>query len=191
MHPSAVPPPEVSIFLWKGHQAMALTAALWLQNLWNHWFLLQEDDEEVIDTYHMWTRSSLPPLDNWLPNLSHFRPQTSSCVRLPILTSSGSDLSVKKGCWHDSHDGTLFWKRYEDITNFERGMKIFWNLKISSLEIRKPLFKWKRQLKNKYFTIPIFLQKLMFAEKYYINFCKAIKRDFNLSRMFWVKANRC
>jgi len=74
MHRSFPPPPEASKLLWKGHQARALTAALWSSSLWSHWVVELED---AMDWSQMWRRLSLPPLASCRPEDDHFRPQTS------------------------------------------------------------------------------------------------------------------
>ena len=74
MHRSFDPPPEASKLLWKGHQARALTAALWSSSLWSHWVAELED---AIDLSQMWRRLSVPPLASCGPVGDHFRPQTS------------------------------------------------------------------------------------------------------------------
>lgn len=74
MHLSLPPPPEASKFPWNGHQARALTAAVWSSSLWSH---CVGELEEAVDLSHMWRRLSFPPLANCWPEADHFNPQTS------------------------------------------------------------------------------------------------------------------
>ena len=75
MHWSDPPPPEASKFPWNGHQARALTAALWSSSLWSH---CVGEFEDAADLSHMKTRLSFPPLASCWPEADHFSPQTSS-----------------------------------------------------------------------------------------------------------------
>lgn len=79
MHRSLMPPPEASILLWKGHQARALTAALWSWILCSHWVL---EFKPAIDRSQMCSKLSLPPLARYRPEGDHLIPQTSS--RCPL-----------------------------------------------------------------------------------------------------------
>lgn len=74
MHRSPPPPPDASKLPWNGHQAKALTAAVWSSSLWSGCIGELEED---IDLSHMWRRLSLPPLANCWPEADHFSPQTS------------------------------------------------------------------------------------------------------------------
>jgi len=77
MHRSLSPPPEVSRLLWNGHQARALTAAMWSSKRFTHWFWPGAGVDEAIDRSQMWSRLSLPPLASSRPEPDHLSPQTS------------------------------------------------------------------------------------------------------------------
>lgn len=74
IHRSPPPPPVANKLLWKGHQAIALTADVCSSSLWSH---CVTEFEEAIDLSHMWRRLSLPPLANCCPEADHFSPHTS------------------------------------------------------------------------------------------------------------------
>ncbi len=77
---SAVPPPVASKFDCHGHQATALTAAVWLRNVCNG--LLSCDIAES----QMATKLSLAPLAKCRPSWFHLRPHTSCVCNLSVLT---------------------------------------------------------------------------------------------------------